>query len=371
MNKKIYLLGVIVFLLLLSSAKAQDPSFSQFYAHRLYLNPAFTGTQSGLTIGTHYRNQWNYIPGGFTTYSVWADLQEPYISSGFGIIAMRDQEGSGSLITQGFGFSYSYIIRASDRFNINVGLKTAYTQKYVDWSKLVFSDQLHAIDGIVNGSNALAPIDRSNFVDFDAGIVARWQMDIGKKEINTNIGFAISHLTEPEESLQSINTKLPRRFTGHFGTMIPFSFFKNFGQRLIYFSPNIKVDYQGDIQVYSYGLYVISSPIYFGGFYQNRTPSFDVKNTNFLTLIGGFETNVGNGTTLNIGYSYDISLTGLNTKVKGVHELSMKINFGNVSMFGVAGNSSKYHGKRKAKNMRRGKKGSCYQFKGGNAINMF
>lgn len=368
--KKIYLLGLLLSIFL-TTLNAQDPSFSQFYAHRLYLNPAFTGTQHGLTLGLHYRNQWNYIPGGFTTYSVWADLQEPYISSGFGVVAMRDQEGAGALVTQGFGLSYSYIIRASDKFNINVGVRTAYTQKYVDWSKLVFSDQLHPIDGIVNGSNAVSPIERSNFVDFDAGIVARWQMDLGKKEINSNIGFAVSHLTEPEESIQSIGTKLPRRFTGHFGTMIPFSFFKNFGQRLVYLSPNIKVDYQGDIQVYSYGIYVISSPIYVGGFYQNRTPSVDLQNTNFVTLTGGFEANIAQTTILNIGYSYDISLTGLNTKVRGVHEISMRINFGNVSMFGVSGNASKYHGKRKAKNMRRGKKGSCYQFKGSSSVNMF
>ena len=227
--KKIYL---VIFTLLLSTCflKAQDPSFSQFYANRLYLNPGFTGTQSGLTLGLHYRNQWHIVPGGFTTYAVWADIQEPFISSGFGVIAMRDSEGAGSLVSQGFGLSYSYIARFSKTFNVNIGLRTSYNQKFVDWSKLVFSDQLHPIDGIVNGTNAVEPITRSNFVDFDAGLVARWQMNIGKKEINSNFGFAVSHLTQPEESLQSIGTKLPRKFTGHFGTMIPFSFFKNFAK---------------------------------------------------------------------------------------------------------------------------------------------
>ncbi len=370
MKNKITFLFFSLFICI-GTAEAQDPSFSQFYAHRLYLNPGFTGTQSGLTLGLHYRNQWSYVPGGFSTYSVWADLQEPFISSGFGIVAMRDSEGAGSLVTQGFGLSYSYIVRFSEKFNVNIGLRTSYTQKYVDWSKLVFSDQLHPIDGIVNPSNSVAPIERANFVDFDAGFVARWQMTWGKKDINSNIGFAVSHLNKPEESLQAIGTNLPRRFTGHFGTMIPFSFFKNFANRLIYISPNIKVDYQGDIQVYSYGLYIISSPIYIGGFYQNRTPSFDIKNTNFLTLTGGIETNIAKSTTINVGYSYDLSLTGLSTRVRGIHEISMRINFGNVSMFGVSGNSSKYHGKRKAKNMKRGKKGSCYQFKGSSSVNMY
>lgn len=368
--KKLYLLTCILILSTLF-LKAQDPSFSQFYANRLYLNPGFTGTQSGLTLGLHYRNQWHIVPGGFTTYTVWADLQEPFVSSGFGVIAMRDEEGAGSLVSQNFGLSYSYIARFSKTFNINIGVRTSYNQKFVDWSKLVFSDQLHPIDGIVNGTNAVEPVTKSNFVDFDAGFVARWQMNIGKKEINSNIGFSVSHLTQPEESLQSIGTKLPRKFTGHLGTMIPFSFFKNFGKRLIYLSPNIKVDYQGDIQVYSYGLYLISSPIYVGAFYQNRTPGFDLNNTNFVTIIGGVEVEVSKNTTLNIGYSYDLSLTGLNTKARGIHELSMKINFSSVSMFGVSSGNSSSHGNRKAKSMRRNNKGNCYRFKGSNSVNIY
>jgi hypothetical protein len=153
--------------------------------------------------------------------------------------------------------------------------------------------------------------------------------------------------------------------------MIPLSFFKNFGKRLIYLSPNIKIDYQGDIQVYSYGLYVISSPIYIGAFYQNRTPGFDLNNTNFVTIIGGVEVDVAKSTTLNIGYSYDLSLTGLNTKARGIHEISMKINFSSVSMFGISSSNSKSHGKRKAKNMRKNKKGNCYRFKGSNSVNIY
>lgn len=371
MKINLQILSVLLFVGMSTLLKAQDPSFSQFYAHRMYLNPGFTGTQSGLTVGAHYRNQWNVVPGGFTTYSVWADIQEPFISSGIGIMAVRDEEGAGGLITQGAGLSYAYILRITDKFNINIGLRTAYWQKYVDWSKLVFSDQLHPIDGIVNGTSALTSIERAQIVDFDAGLVARWQMTIGKKDINSNIGFAVSHLTEPEESLQFIGTKLPRRFTGHFGTMIPLSFFKNFGKRLIYLSPNIKADYQGDIQVYSYGLYVISNPVYIGGFYQNRTPGFDGNNTNFITVIGGLEFSVADHTTLNMAYSFDLSLTGLSTKARGIHEISVKINFDQVSLFGASSGQTGRYGKRKAKSMRRNSKSKCFQFKGRNSINIY
>lgn len=368
MKRNLQIWTVFLFIILGFSLKAQDPSFSQFYSHRLYLNPAFTGTQPGLTIGAHYRNQWNVVPGGFTTYSVWADIQEPNISSGFGIMALRDEEGAGGLITQGAGLSYAYILRFSSNFNINIGVRTSYWQKSVDWSKLVFTDQLHALDGIVNGTSALSNVDRAHLLDFDAGIVARWQMSIGKKDINSNIGFSVSHLTEPEESLQYIGTKIPRRYTGHIGTMIPISFFKNFSKRLIYLSPNMKADFQGDIQVFSYGLYVISNPIYVGGFYQNRTPGFDVQNTNFITVIGGVEFEVSDQSNLNIAYSFDVSVTGVSSRARGVHEISMKLNFDQASMFGIG---SKYHGKKKAKSMRKGKRAKCFEFKGRDSINLY
>lgn len=371
MKRKLQVFITLLLIVMGLTVEAQDPSFSQFYAHRMYLNPGFTGTQPGLTVGAHYRNQWNIVPGGFTTYSVWADLQEPFISSGIGIMAVRDEEGAGSLITQGAGLSYAYILRISDKFNINMGMRTAYWQKSVDWSKLVFSDQLHPIDGIVNGTAALTNVERTQFVDFDAGLVARWQMTIGKKDINSNIGFAVSHLTEPEESLQFIGTKIPRRFTGHFGTMIPISFMKNFGKRLIYLSPNIKVDYQGDIQVYSYGLYIISHPVYIGGFYQNRTPGIDRKNTNFLTIVGGLEFDMSANTTLNMAYSFDMSVTGLSAKARGVHEISVKLNFDQVSLFGTSSGRTNKYGKRKAKSMRRSNKSKCFQFRGRNSINIF
>ncbi|MCB0634515.1 MAG: type IX secretion system membrane protein PorP/SprF, partial [Lewinella sp.] len=38
--------------------KAQDPSFSQFYANRVYLNPAFVGLESGITLSATSRMQW-------------------------------------------------------------------------------------------------------------------------------------------------------------------------------------------------------------------------------------------------------------------------------------------------------------------------
>ena len=93
--KKLLLTYTLIFLS--SIVLAQDAAFSQFYANKTYLNPGFVGSQSGLTMSTAYRTQWNYVPGGFTTYSFAADIQEPFLNSAFGLIATKDTEGEGAL----------------------------------------------------------------------------------------------------------------------------------------------------------------------------------------------------------------------------------------------------------------------------------
>ena len=107
---KSILLTFVMLVLILSSVDAQDPAFSQFYANKLYLNPAFAGSQEGLTLSTAYRNQWSYVPGGFNTYAVSADIQEPYINSAFGFLA------SNVLTNESMSLVLSQISRCLSRF---------------------------------------------------------------------------------------------------------------------------------------------------------------------------------------------------------------------------------------------------------------
>ena len=73
-------------------SKAQDPTFAQFYQFRTYLNPAATGSEKGLNVAMIYKNQWNYVPGGFNTYGMSVDVQSARISSGVGVTAYRNVE---------------------------------------------------------------------------------------------------------------------------------------------------------------------------------------------------------------------------------------------------------------------------------------
>ena len=63
------LIHIIVMLVLSFSVKAQDIEFSQFYANRLYLNPALAGSEFAPVASISYRNQWPQNNKAFVTYT--------------------------------------------------------------------------------------------------------------------------------------------------------------------------------------------------------------------------------------------------------------------------------------------------------------
>lgn len=370
--KKKLLLTTILAALMISASWAQDAAFSQFYANRLYLNPGFVGSQSGMTLNAAYRTQWNYVPGGFTTYSFSADIQEPFLNSGFGVIAYKDVEGEGALTTDAMGLIYGYIIRLGKKSNLHMGLKASFFQKAVDWSKFTFTDELHPVQGAIYPTNALPITETVRFADFDAGFVLRSEAKMFGRRTHNNIGFAIHHLSEPNESIQRLgaeDSKLPRRYTFHAGTMFEIVSFDYSQPRTIYLSPNVKFDYQGDIKIVTYGLYTISQPLYAGIFYQNKNGIIDFENTNAVILTGGIEGYLNDDVRYTLGYSYDLNTTGLGPRSAGVHEINLMINFEGASLFGAASNGrQRWRGGKR----RRGRNAmNCYRFEGANSISIY
>jgi type IX secretion system PorP/SprF family membrane protein len=368
---KIQLLTSVILVFCASFAFSQDAAFSQFYANKLYLNPAFAGSQEGLTLSTAYRRQWNYVPGGFNTFAVSADIQEPYINSAFGFLASRDIEGEGLLTTTNFGFVYGYILKLNKKANIHLAVKASLAQKSVDWSKFTFTDQLDPVLGVIRPTTAAPIVQNKRYADFDAGAVARFESKIFGREGYSNIGFAAHHLSQPDASIQDIESPLPMRFTFHAGTMIEVVSFNHSEKRVLYLSPNVKFDYQDNIKVVTWGMYAVSNPLYIGMFYQNKNGLIDFENTNALIFTTGFEGELNRDTRFTFGYSYDLSTTGLGTRTYGSHEITLMLNFGTASMFGLpkrgkAGRSGFGKGRRSGRSRQ-----ECYKFKGASSISIY
>lgn len=324
---------------------AQDPSFSQFYASRIYLNPAFTGIEQGISFAGVSRMQWINVDRGFNTYIASVEIQEPFLRSGFGLSVFHNTEGIMQLNTNGIALSYAYHIPL-DNHNLHIGFQGHWVQKSVDWDKIIFSDEIDPVFGVVNPTTAVPLLDNISYTDFDFGILWRFEKDmkIGKllaRDTRTSIGLSLHHLPylflkdTGNESFQNLDTQTSPRLTLHAGSVIPLVFF-NGRKNKVSISPNIKIDFQGDrffaprqnLQVFTYGLYLLYDGIYIGAFYQNKHALPQFKDTNaFIFALGAYLKNPGKSNrNLFLGISYDANTTGVGPRAGGVYEVALRWN---------------------------------------------
>lgn len=287
-------------LIICSVAVAQDPSFSQFYANRLYLNPAFAGTATCPRLTLNYRNQWPGIDNSFVTYSASYDQQVEAISGGYGVLLTRDIAGEGVLSTTTASMMYSYQFRVNRKFSIRAGFQGTFVQKSIDVGNLRFGDMIDPRRGFVYQSQEQINTDNVIYPDFSFGM-------IGFSE-KLYFGAAIHHITEPDEGFIDFAV-LPRRITGHFGAVLPFGL----RNEDMSWSPNVIYQSQGPASEINLGLYVTKGPIVLGAWTR--------FSDSYIFLVGLQQNNY------KIGYSYDVTNSLLSDKTNGSHEISFSYLF--------------------------------------------
>jgi type IX secretion system PorP/SprF family membrane protein len=205
-------------------AGAQDPHFSQFFASPLSLNPAFTGLFSGdLRFSANYRNQWSSIATPFVTGTVAADVGilksvVPYNDIwGAGLMVLYDQTGGGGLRSSYIGLSTAYHkgLDAEGSKSLAVGFQLALEQKRLDFSKLLFENQLtnQGFDPSMPNGEYIANSSVS-YADYNVGLL--YNASVGQYG-NYYVGASYYHITEPNESFLGDKYPLRSRFTFHGG----------------------------------------------------------------------------------------------------------------------------------------------------------
>lgn len=286
------------------SSRAQDPTFTQFYANPLYLNPAFAGSHGCPRFALNYRNEWPSLSGNYVTYSASYDQYFKNISGGFGVLATHDQQGQGTINTSMLGLVYSYHLKVTRKFSMMFGARAAWYQKFLDWDKLTFGDMIDPRRGFIYSTGDVPRGGSRGFFDASAGVVGYSKSFF--------FGFAAHHLNTPNESMIIGDSPLPMRFTGHMGADI------QLGRRSKYSNgtnimPNVIYQYQNGFQELSVGTYVKYGSFNVGIWYRNRDA--------FIMTIG---VNTGK---FKLGYSYDVTVSKLNNGVSGgSHELSLGLN---------------------------------------------
>lgn len=308
-----YLTGLLLSVSLLM--QGQDPQFSQFYANQLYLAPSFAGATEDYRVAINWRNQWPSIPGVFHTYSVSIDKAVPNFNSGIGILATHDVAGSGDLSTTNLGLLYSYDIQVNEEWHIRPGINFKFTYLGLDLTKLVWNSQ-------ITTGGTLPPITPPPFDN-----VADIDFTVSGLAYNEKIwgGFTVDHLLRPRTSFWGNSTSVPIK-VDLFGGFQIVSRGRLRTKLTEVLSVAGNVMFQADFFQSDVGFYYFKNPLVFGVWYRGIpfATSKDVSSQAGDAIIGmlGIKTDQ-----LNIGLSYDFTISNLITTSGGAYEISLIYSF--------------------------------------------
>ncbi len=329
---------VIALMVLALGLKAQDPVYSLFYLNKLALNPAYTGANRDLNFTVMSRLQWTGVPGKMQTTTATLDVASPANKLGFGAMFYNDQAGEGFLTkTQGNFLmavhlpgrysKHSAIKFLRDRkFIFSAGLSYGIAQRRVDWSTLVFSDQIDELLGVYRPSNALiGSSETSNIVqDLSTGLLFR--SEISRSGSFVSMGFSMYHINRPVESFYGEEVILPIRYNGHLFFNIKTSA-KYRNSTPTFLTLGGTFDNQASLKtVLLGGTYTFGKNILLGMWYRNQQFNFPgaITNAAVFNMVYSLKW-------MSIGYSFDITTSKLGLdQTYGAHEFGVNIRFDKV-----------------------------------------
>jgi type IX secretion system PorP/SprF family membrane protein len=323
----LYRIALVLTVLILvngTSVTAQDAQFSQFYAAPLYLNPAFAGSTGQARVGVNYRDQWPAIAANFTTFSAYGDYNIEDKNSGVGFIISHDREGILGLTSTSVGLIYSYDLKLTKKFSFRPGFQASVYNRSISFADLTFGNEFNAQTGQIDPTK----ISGENlsgqsifFPDISLGGLFYSQ--------NAWLGASAFHITQPNQSVAGGHDPLPIKVSVHGG----YKFFFTEGtirtglysvpqERSI--APVAQYRHQGQWDQMDVGMYFTWEPLVLGLWYRGipfREVNGFANNESLVLLIG--ITKRGPKDVLNIGYSYDYTVSKLGPSSGGAHEFSI------------------------------------------------
>lgn len=313
MKKIIYLL--LLSFIIFTDSFGQDPTFSQFYANKLYLAPSFAGATEEYRFALNYRNQWPAIPGVFHTYSISFERAMPNFNSGVGILATHDVAGQGNLSTTNIGLLYSYDFNINREWHVRPGVNFKFHYLGLDIYKLIFNSQITGSG--TSPSVTPPPFENVADVDFATSVLVYNERIWG--------GLTLDHLLTPKISFYGEDGTIPVKFNMFGGVqLLKKTRLRVKIQEVLSIAMNFQKQgkfYQSDL-----GMYYYKDPLVFGMWYRGIPFATSQAGDAIIGLLG-IKTNA-----FQIGYSYDFTISNLISSTSGAHEISLIYEFNNLSL---------------------------------------
>lgn len=329
MQKKFTLLALLCFAFYAGFAQ-QRPHYTQYVLNSYIINPAVAGIENYTDVKISHRNQWVGLEGApVTTYvtihgpskkadynresatgfaasgenprgkAYWQEYTKVEPHHGMGLTMINDR--TGPLNRFAISGTYAYHVGLSAQTSIGAGISAGFQTITLNTNKLIFDE---VIDPSVAGTgylNRLSP-------DLNAGIYlysANYFVGVsGQQIMPSRLKFG------DDSSALSGGKLLPHLFftsgykflVGEDVAILPSVLVKYINPAPIGVDVNVKLQYR-DV-------------LWAGGSYRHKD--------GFAAMLG---INVSN--TFNVGYSYDITTTRVNTVSRGTHEILLGFLLGN------------------------------------------
>lgn len=310
------ILFCLLCVLLIEDLAAQDPQFSQYYQAPLYLNPGFTGITPQQRFVYNHRIQWPNLPQAFSTAAFSYDIFVDELRSGFGVVVTNDVMGSAGWRTNTAGLLYSFKVKLNDNIVFSPGLYFGYGTNGLDRSRLTLGDGLEfqgqSLDPELN------KLGRQDYFDFGSGFIFYNR--------NLWLGAAFHHMNQPNLSVLSDVSRLPMKISIHGGARLSLYNGPRTLAKVSYLTPSFIFRKQGqsftqmDVGI-NYHIDPISVGFWYRGKPFEKTVINSVAQDALILSLGMYFKN------LSIGYSYDFTISEMQTAAGGAHEIAITYEF--------------------------------------------
>ncbi|RNI32333.1 type IX secretion system membrane protein PorP/SprF [Rufibacter immobilis] len=328
--RKYFLLGALCFSCSVC-ALAQETTSVLPYAHRLFLNPAFTGLLSEYSITGGHRSQWTGTKGGFSTQWASGEYRFENNRNAVGATFMTDRAPAGGYQKIQIGALYAYHTKLREKLDISAGMQIGYGSQKPSANGLIFEDQLTPNGTVTRPTAETFNLDKTSYLTVSVGVL-----------LFTNqfwVGLSGNHLNNPTVGEMSSSTAAPSfQLQTGYKFYVRSYFAKNHFEE-ISFIPTLTYTQQRNFNRLDATIYATVTPVTMG---IGMTLLPGTENTPLASTIQGLLGVTHKG--VKIGYAYRHPLASSPVAIGPSHELVLsfeKVDY--LKIFKRSGYDKKYN----------------------------
>ncbi|MBO4372021.1 MAG: PorP/SprF family type IX secretion system membrane protein [Bacteroidales bacterium] len=295
------LIATIALIVAAISTEAQEIYFSQYFADKLSINPAFASTQGNSCISAILRQQFPSADGGYKTYA--ASYMQNLGRCGIGVRAYGTT--AGAFYQNQFSATYANTVTISRKIKCSAAVEAAFCAKNLKQNKLVYYSMIDPLDGSINNNQPSIEYTSPRTMAMSVGIL----LTSGA----TTAGVAMYNVAQHKISGEDGIPKTISVFAQHKIALT--KSLKNSHIETSCLIPSIIYRRQSDINTIQAGVNIDNTPVIGGIAYRIQTGEYT-----FHTLVATIGTTIGK---VRVGYGHDFDLSSITKNSYGAHEIAV------------------------------------------------